>query len=745
MRSDHHAYQRAARVAGFGLLLQLVMGLTLLLFGLISDDTAFIYGSLYVLLGILVWVSLIIVFYQHKMERLEALEQDEIDAGREVGSVFDEDPDEVRVAARRLRLMHRWFMPTVSLVLTAALSLLAWWMLERLQDVPVVHTFYRTPLRGWGVSICLAIAAISFIFSRFVAGMAKLEVWRNLRGGAGYMVGNALVGLAIAVGLGFRFFQNEQVIFYVAYAIPIFMLVVAAEIVLNFILNIYRPRVVGEVPRPAFDSRLLSLVSTPDSIVRTINEAVNYQFGFDITSSWGYQLLLRSFAWLVTIAIVVLIGLNMIVVVEPHQQGVKLAGGEIVNGRVFDSGVMWKLPWPFESAEVYDVTRVRSLPLTAQQQFPEYEISTWEADLETDIELEPFIVGAAQINVESDIAEQLQELEQVEMELELDAPDVADETSDADAQVDPRPEIDPQTVRSFALIDAVVNLHYRIKSTKTGGDEDGLLKYLTFAPDTRRPRERFTTRESALRSLALREISMEFATLTLDEVLAGSEQQRAGMVARLEHRVQRSFDSHDTGVEVIAINLPVLRPSGNVGKNYVDLMIAMQQRRELVSKADKARISSLTFSAGSPDRADEIIAEIDAWTELKRELGSDADETVAQRLKIQQMLEESGGQAISGIIRAERDRWVQIMAARSQVSRVISELPAYRAAPMLYRERAVMNVLTRSLDGVRKFFIGIDPSRFAATIDYKELDTVFGIAPQGDEAITNEPQGGMGP
>jgi modulator of FtsH protease HflK len=216
--------------------------------------------------------------------------------------------------------------------------------------------------------------------------MAKQEVWQNLRGGAGYMVGNALVLTAVAVGLIFRVFNNDEVVYYIAFAIPFYMLVIAAEIVLNFILNLYRPRIPGEVPRPAFDSRMLSLLSAPDSIVRSLNEAVNYQFGFDITSSWGYQLLLRSFVWLIA-------GrggagaLNCMVVVEPHQQAIKLQHGKIV-GEVHGSGIMWKLPWPIQTAELHDVTQIRELHLTARRADPYRRLSHfWHLDLaETMIE-----------------------------------------------------------------------------------------------------------------------------------------------------------------------------------------------------------------------------------------------------------------------------------------------------------------------------------------------------------------------
>jgi hypothetical protein len=268
MRIDHHAYQRATRVAALGFFLQAAVGVGLLLFALIGPgaahaDTPLLHASLYVILGAVAWLTLIVVFNQHKLERLEALEEDEIGAGAE--SAFERNADDLRVAARRLQLMHRWLVPAASLAIAAGDGLLAWWMLERLTDAEV--DFRLTAAKGWAVAICLGISAVAFLFSRFVAGMAKQPVWQNLRGGAAHMVGISLVTLAVAVGIGFRFFENEQVIEIIAYAVPILMIVLAGEILLNFILHIYRPRIAGEIPRPSFDSKLLSLFAAPDNLV----------------------------------------------------------------------------------------------------------------------------------------------------------------------------------------------------------------------------------------------------------------------------------------------------------------------------------------------------------------------------------------------------------------------------------------------------------------------------------------------
>src|SRR5262249_26459018 len=151
----------------------------------------------------------------------------------------------------------------------------------------------------------------------------------------------------------------------------------------------------------AFDSKALSLLSTPDSIVRSLNEAVNYQFGFDVTSSWGYQLLLRSFASLFVLGVVVLILLSTLVGVDPHQQAFGLRGGEIVRDQYYQSGSMGKWPWPIETAEVYDVPRIRSLHLTAEvvqdREFPvERRINLWSGSEapRTDVPIDPFIVGS---------------------------------------------------------------------------------------------------------------------------------------------------------------------------------------------------------------------------------------------------------------------------------------------------------------------------------------------------------------
>ena len=714
MRIDHHAYRKATRVAGFGFLLQAVAAIILLIFSLgmfgsLERDLVLGYASIYLFGGLFVWLSLIAVFYQHTQERLESLEDDELAADQSAAgsSLFASGREHEKVAARRLRLMHKWLMPIVSLLVVAYLSIAGWGMLRFLADIDAVTgsaDLNLTSALGWAVAICLAFAAVCFIVSRFVAGMAEQTVWQNLRGGAGYMVGNAIVLLAVAVGIIFRFFENDQVIRFMAYAIPICMIVLACEMVLNFILNLYRPRIPGEAPRPAFDSRFLSLLSAPDSIVKSINEAVNYQFGFDITSSWGYQLLLRSFAWLLAFGVVALVALNTMVVVEPYQQAVKLSGGRIVGDDVYHSGIMWKWPWPFQSAAIEEVSRIRRLPLTAQRINPP-DADDWSKEPRTDADIEPFLVGASQVAAVS----------------LLDAP-LGDSAVSEDFAGERLGEL-------FSLVDTEITLEYRIKP-------DGLLDYLNFSSDIRRRGQRLSVRERTLKVLALREITQHLSRLSMDEVIS---QGQTDLARQLQNRIQSAFDTYQTGVLVLAINLPMLRPSGDAGTYFENFAMAKHQRRQEVEEQEGTVKRSMAFYLGDLNRRDEILAEFDKWEQLRRDPDADANTLLEQRLIVERLLAEAGGALSHQIDRAEAERWVTLMEARANAFTHQGKLASYRAAPELFMQREIMQVLSRTLAQRRKYFvIGVDPDRIDFVIEVQEAPRLFTPTRLGaDEGTAN--------
>ena len=698
MRTDHFAYQQATRVAGLGFLLQLALGLVLLIWGLVGSDTSFEIASTYILPGCLVWIGLGVVFHQHRLERLEALERDELASDRGEESALFEEGD-VDVAARRLRLMHTWLMPAVSLSVVVLLVVFAWrdlvWFANLDNPDLDVATFSTGSAVGWQLAVVLALSLVAFIFSRFVAGMAKQAAWQNLRGGAGYMVGNAIVLLAIAVGITFRFFDKPDVLEGITYGITIYMLLVAAEIVLNFVLNLYRPRRPGEVPRPAFDSRILSLFAAPDSIVRSINEAVNYQFGFDITSSWGYQLLLRSFAWLLGFAILVLFLLSMIVIVEPGQQGVRLRGGRII-GDVYEGQVMLKWPWPLESSEVVDTARIREISLNGTPR-ERRDIIMWDVDEEPREEL--FLVAMSDLGTDVDLA--TEKLLRTEKSHEENTDDV--------------PETDAMKgiTNEFALIDADVILRYRVKS-------GGLIEYLSFANDYKPRRSILDMREQALRDIALRVVTQTMSRTPLNEVLSP---RGSVLPTELRKRVQKSFDEESTGVEVISLAIPALRPPGEAVRMYEELSVDTQNSMKVLEEARRETNAARSGLVGSVARAHELEKLIKSYNELSGSNHPSDPKVIEARVKIERLLENSRGAISWQISGARMRRWQIHMNARSNAAEVLGQVGSYSAAPRIYRERRIMQVLAETLGRVRsKYVLGVDPGRTTLDVDMQEPD-----------------------
>lgn len=674
MRTDQYAHQQATRVAGIGVLAQLAIGLVLLIVGRVLGSTPFVWGSLFAFAGIPVWATLAVVFHQHRLAALEAAEAEELRSERGDSSVFDrERASDVLVAARRLQRMYQWLLPTVSLAVAAALAVAGGLTVRYVASLDDPNVTDLVPFKvgefsGWQLAVCVGLSLATFIFSRFVAGMAKQPVWQNLRGGAGYMVGTALVLSAIGIGVVADVFGRPRVLETVVLAIGIGEIALAGEIVLNFILALYRPRRLNEIPRAAFDSRVLSLFAAPDSIVRSINEAVNYQFGFDITSSWGYQLMLRSVAWLLVLGAGVLLLLSCVVVVPPGQQAVRMRGGAIV-GDVAEGTLLVKLPWPFESVELHDVARIRSLALGGKS-LKVGAVNLWDQD-QQDTNRYSYLVAAP-------------------------AMAAADR-----ARGDAAPEGDASSLavtQQFALVDADIVMNYRVR-------DGGLLDWLAFSGDSRLRRSTMDMRERTLRDMALREVTRYLSTQPLSDVLSPRGD---SLVRALRERIQAALDAAKSGVEVVAVQVPALRPpAGEAQGKFEEASIQLQNARLVREEAERQAGTTLALLMGSQPRAAELVAAVEELRRTERAQGADSQAARDQRARVEMLVMTSRGIAASVVAAARSTRWSIVMGAASDAAEVLGQAPSFHAAPELYKEYRTMQVLGRSLQGVRvKYVLG---------------------------------------
>jgi regulator of protease activity HflC (stomatin/prohibitin superfamily) len=660
MRADYHSYRRAAGVCLLGAAIQAVLGSALLIYGLLRADPAAVTSSIFVLLGIVVWVALAVVFDQHRRERIEAVEQENFAAQDLTGSsVFEDAGADLRVAARRLDNLYKFMLPAVSLLIGA--GLIAAGVVRLGIDAPEGQDAAGS--HGWGIAIGLAVAVIGFVFARFSSGMAGAKVWENLRGGSVYAVGSSLLGLLIAVAQFTDLAGVPGLLAVLNRICASALIVLGAEVFVSFVLDIYRPRKPGEYPRPAFDSRLLGFAAT-GRIVESISEAINYQFGFEVTSSWFYRLLSRSFLWLVLIGGGVLWLMSAFAVVEPHQRALLTINGAAL--RELAPGLHVKPPWPIGRVIVPDYLRQEKIG---------------EGDEARTVEvIERTSTGVRLLELASDPAAQ-------------DKPVLwGDEALKETLLVVQRQAASGSGFggvlgRDLSLVSVRVPLYYSVAPGQTE-------RFLMLGRDA-------AGRDAILKLLAQREMIRELGSRTIGELLGpGREDVRRS----LQTRIAGAFQAVHAGVEVVFVGFEDVRPPRAAAESFEHVLEASQKREQAIASAQQHRAETLSATIGSTASADRVLAALDEYDAL-RTAGAGEERLIEKDIQIRGLIEGAGGEAADTILKAQGERWRTHMGARSSSQRYAGLLDAFSAAPEIVSMRLKLAEMADALADLRVYIV----------------------------------------
>lgn len=709
MKADYLSYSRAVSVSVLGLAIQLVLGLVLLVYGVVGSDHAAVSAAGLILLGVGIWLSLTLVYDQHKRERVEAIEAESLaGVSARQASVFETEGDELRVAARRLRWMYRFLVPGVSILLSAGLLALGFWRYFPGHELvnPEKFAAARPEAGGWALSLGLASAAIGFIFARYVAGMAKQRVWANLRAGAGAAVGIAVVGAALATAHFVHYAGSDLLLRWMPTIIPVVMIFLGAEIVLNLLLDIYRPRKKDDQPRPAFDSRVAALLASPDRIAESLGGAINYQFGVDVSGHWAYRLVSQSVLSLVLIVAFVLWLLSSLEVVEPHQRSLVLRSGKLV-GEV-GPGLHVHMPWPIEDYPNEDVRGVRRIDVMTKQAPESVGPILWT----NEHKVEEFFVIVRPTRLAGGPASRGNP-----------GPAGAGDSPGSSAS-GPGASAGSATgaaaptanqagviaaVEDRALIAVEFTVFYNIKSPAAGADApdpDGLTRWEQFAEPG--------SRETLIRVIASREAISYFGSLTEDELLGPG---RSVANAELRRRVQDRLDKLNSGVNILSAAIEGTHPERETAADFERVVSNDWNRLGMIEAARSDAERTLTQAVGSAALARDVAAELRKLNELRT--AGEPQAIVVQERKIEQMILGAGGRAASMLAKAEALRWDRHMTARGRAEAIEFQAEAYRAAPEIYRGMLYFDALAQVLRNNR---IYITPPKVGMTIDLKESE-----------------------
>lgn len=667
MKADYLTFRRGMSVSILGFAIQLVLSLAFLIYAQYSRDHAAFTAALYLGLGLLVWFTLGVMFDLHRRERLEALEIESFGA-TETGSAFTSGEDEIREAARRLAVMQRFFVPAMSLIIAASLIGVGWWRLAGGRAIVRQEAAVGATLPGWGIAIGIGAAFVGFVFARFVAGMAKQKVWAGLRAGAAYAVGAALFGLGLAVAHFVHYAGKEDVALrYLPAVFPIAMIVLGCEVIVNFALDIYRPRRPGEDPRAAFDSRVLGFLAAPDKIAESLGEAINYQFGIDVTGSWFYKLLSRSLAALAALAVTTGWLLTGLVVIEPHQRAMILTWGTVTRPDV-GPGLHVKWPWPISTVEIPEhvgraVVEGRSV---------ESRLRTVEGVRVLHIGTNPPDEDQGPILWTKQHALNEQFL-------------IVQPSKDAAAAKSAAPSGEAQ---DLALVAIEVPVHYVVKDVQAFDE--------VASPDVR---------DQLFTSLG-RRVVMHFAsTLTVDQVLTTD---RSRLAEQLREELGREFGrlngGRGAGIEILFVGIEGVHPPMKVAPQFEQVIGDRQKRDMAIEDAQRYKIERLTGAAGTVERAESIASKLDELDAMMRR-GADETEIAAYRLEIQHDLEAAGGEMGALLIEASARRWTRHMGERGRAALHQGQVASYLAAPELYRSKKYFEALAEAMSNARVFIV----------------------------------------
>lgn len=689
MKGDYLTYQNAAWRCIIGLVIQVAMTLLLLIYGVKFNQHVVVSAAIMVGLGCLVWLTLAIVFDQHRRERVEALEAETI-SQQQGGSVFEGSSDDFKVAARRLATMTKVLLPAMSLVF--GVSMIGVGVLRLLSGKTLVDpsAFVKPPdAWGWALGLGITLGFVGFVFARYTAGMAKQAVWAGLRAGSGQAVAASLFGFALAIATFMNEYGSDTLLRYMQVLVPVGMIVLGVETLLNFLLDLYRPRKAGEVARSAFDSRLLSFVAAPDRIAQSISEAINYQFGYNVSSTWLYQLLARWVALLVLVGVGLTWLLTGLAVVEPHQRGLLLRWGQI-KGEL-GPGMHLKYPWPIDRVLV-----------------PEYQTRDAKGVLQT--------TSLTTTGLRT---------------LHLATPPAADQNpgpilwtnehatnevyfivrpSALDLKPSGRAASGEDETTDIALIAMEIPLMYAVRDVE---------KYERLGSADQVP--------NLLRAVGQREVMLLLSGYTIDEVLGAD---RVELASLMRDRVAAAFERLNpgpdgkpmgSGVEVISVNVSAVHPHQSAAPAF-ERVVQQQQASEAqveIAKAEAGR--ALTEVVGSEDRAKAIVAEIDAL-EAMRAANKPEAEIKAQELKIQEQLDKATGKAAAALAEAKAQRWARHMSERGRAFEYSGMIDSYLAAPRVFMAQMYFDALREAMSQSR-VFITDDSIRLdiRANLEDKEL------------------------
>ncbi len=552
-------------------------------------------------------VTLVSWFQQRLQDRegIEQLEFDELARSKSASSLFNVE-DSGSFPARQSRLQfEKWFVPVFAALLVIGQGYVVWQQWVAVGSQPKLLT---QPLIGMGLYATVFLTLT--IFGLYASRLAEHGNHPLLRPAAGHILLNAYLCGAVTLALfGVEVGKFRSLDLYVARLLIVVLGLITLELALTLVLEIYRPRIKGRgTQHSLYESRIIGLLSRPDSLFSTAAHALDYQFGFKVSETWFYRFLQRSLAWIILVQATLLWLSTAVVFIDPGEQGLYERFGQ-PRGEVLGPGAHLKAPWPIDAIHRYRTSQVQS-----------FVIGVVPKDEET--ALDPYATAVIQWTV----SHNKEEYNMLVASRDVSAASAAGE--DAAVPVN--------------LLTVSIPVQFEIKD---------LRQWVYNHLDPAR----------LLEDIAYREVVRYLVNVDLMEIM-GEGRSRA--ISELQQRIQAVADlpQVELGVNILFVGLQDIHPPREVAEAFQNVVGALQERETSILTAEATRAHILPLASA---------------------------------------------QASNLVIRAHSYGVRTTNSAAGQADQFLQQAVAYRRAPLMYTERAYLDMFTRSVTNSRIYLFAI--------------------------------------
>jgi regulator of protease activity HflC (stomatin/prohibitin superfamily) len=557
-------------------------------------------ASIFLGLGALVAFASWFQMRLEENERLEKLEIDELARAKGDSALFDAKESEVFPARRSREQFEKFFVPGFAVLLFLLQAGGAWLLWRWISKT----TGVIAPERAMpSLSLFAIFALLLFLLGRFSVTIARLGDFRLLRPSASFLLAGAYVCAFTALGIAGIKTGFPKADFWMARVLCVLLGLMAVEMLLTLLLEIYRPRIKGKISRPLYESRVVGLLAQPESLFTTAAQTLDYQFGFNVSQTWFFQLLQKNLAYFILVQLAVLFLSTCVVFVDAGEQAVLEHFGRPIDPPL-TAGVHLKLPWPVDKIYRYRTEQIQTLYVgfTPDEGKEEQNVILWTVAHNQE---QNFLVGNRA------------------------AATVQNENTDTNDTLKAPP---------VSLITVSIPVQFQITNVMDWAYQNG-------------------DQTNLLADLATRAVVQFLAGVDLGDLLS---QTRLGAAQILQDRIQSDANKYRLGAKILFVGLQDVHPPTKVAGDYENVVGAEQTRLAKILNATAAAIRT------------NALAEALAFTTTNV-----ADATREQ-------LEVS---------------------AFARAALFTNQIPAFAAAPSVYKQRAYFQAFADATKNSRKYVL----------------------------------------